>query len=39
VLIAWLSGAGRQTVSSNADASGPFDSLERAGRRNLMSDW
>ena len=30
---------GSQTVGWNADASGPFEALERAGRRNLMEGW
>ena len=39
LLVSGVPGAGSQTVSWNADASGPFEGLERAGRRNLMSDW
>ena len=39
LLAGGVPGAGSQTVSWNADASGPFEALERAGRRNLMEDW
>jgi hypothetical protein len=39
LLVSGVPGAGPQTVSWNADAPSPFEQLERAGRRNLMSDW
>jgi hypothetical protein len=39
LLVSGVPGAGPQTVSWNADAPSPFEELERAGRRNLMSDW
>jgi hypothetical protein len=39
LLVSGVPGAAPQTVSWNADAPSPFEQLERAGRRNLMSDW